>query len=132
MASQQLPGHKDFSRIILTDDFTFSASPVAVKDPSALVGFLRADVIGSERMLEGPIGERKITYCDFTASGRALATIEGFVREVVLPVYSNTHTTTSTTGHQSSLFRHEARLLLKRLVNANFSHGNDKVSGEDG
>ncbi len=44
----------------------------------------------------------------------------------VMPMYANTHTTTSVTGHQMTLLRHEARLLIKRLVNANFSHGNAK------
>ena len=52
--------------------------------------------------------------------------IESFIQDVVLPLYANTHTTSSMTGHQTSLLRHEARLLIKRGVNANFSHGNNK------
>lgn len=77
-------------------------------------------------MFTGPLGDRKLTYADYTASGKCVEFIEKFMHDVVLPMYANTHTTTSVTGHQMTLLRHEARLLVKRLVNANFSHGNDK------
>lgn len=77
-------------------------------------------------MFIGPFGDRKLTYADYTASGKSVEAIEAFVHDVVLPLYGNTHTTTSVTGHQMTLLRHEARLLIKRLVNANFAHGNDK------
>ena len=74
----------------------------------------------------GPFGDRKITYCDYTASGKSVEAIENFIRDVILPTYANTHTTTSHTGHQTTLLRVEARMLIKRMVNANFSKGNSK------
>ena len=36
----------------------------------------------------------------------------------VLPVYGNTHTTTSVTALQSTLYRHEARDLVRNSCNA--------------
>ena len=36
----------------------------------------------------------------------------------VLPVYGNTHTTTSVTSLQTTLFRHEARDIIRNSVNA--------------
>jgi selenocysteine lyase/cysteine desulfurase len=128
-SSAALPSaHKAFSRLIQTDESTFSTSPVASQQPEALVAAIRAEILGEDQFFSSPFGERKITYADYTASGRAVATVENFVRDVVLPRYANTHTTTSVTGHQTSLFRHEAKMLVKRLVNANFSHGNAKDS----
>ncbi len=141
---------KEFSRLIVNEDLTFSNSQVAVSDPEALVSALRADIVGENALFIGPFGDRKITYADYTASGlqkekteekkkkiltfffsccvkgRAVGSIESFISDVVLPCYANTHTTTSFTGHQTSLLRNEARMLVKRLVNANFSHGNEK------
>ncbi len=49
-------------------------------------------------------------YCDFTASGRALRFVEDYIQSEVLPLYGNTHTTTSATGLQSTLFRAEVTL----------------------
>jgi selenocysteine lyase/cysteine desulfurase len=128
MASSSLPqAHKAFSRLIATDESTFSTSPVASAQPEALVASLREQIIGEDQFFSAPFGDRKVTYADYTASGRAVAGVEDFIRDVILTRYANTHTTTSVTGHQTSLFRHEAKLLIKRLVNANFSHGNAKV-----
>ena len=46
---------------------------------------------------------------DYMLIYRALGFIEDYIRNEVLPAYANTHTTTSVTGLQSTLFRHEAR-----------------------
>lgn len=35
-----------------------------------------------------------------------------------MPLYANTHTTSSTSGHQISLYREEARLIIARTINA--------------
>lgn len=49
-----------------------------------LLNFVRENIIGRNEAFSGPFGERKITYCDWTASGRALQCIEEFIGSEVL------------------------------------------------
>ncbi|KAL0484979.1 ttcA [Acrasis kona] len=68
-------------------------------------------------MFKSPFGYRMVTYCDYVASGRALTFIEDYVRSQVLTMYANTHTSTSVTGYQSSLFRLESRQIVRNNTN---------------
>jgi len=83
-----------------------------------LVETIRASVIGSDYAVPGPFGHRRVTYADYTASGRSLSFIEDYLREVVLPLYANTHTESSGTGLQTTRFREEAREMIRACVNA--------------
>jgi len=80
--------------------------------PDSLVELIRASVIGEDEAVAGPYGVRRVTYADYTASGRSLSFIEDYIREAVLPLYANTHTESSGTGLQTSRFREEARRLV--------------------
>ena len=71
-------------------------------DPDDLVELIRASVIGDDEAVAGPFGIRRVTYADYTASGRALSFIEDYLRDAVLPLYANTHTESSGTGLQTS------------------------------
>ena len=74
-----------------------------------LIETIRASIIGDDHALEGPYGPRRVTYADYTASGRSITFIEEFIREQVMPLYANTHTETSGTGRQTTQFRDDAR-----------------------
>ena len=82
-----------------------------------IIETVRASVIGADNVVPGPFGPRRVTYADYTASGRSLSFIEEYIREVVLPLYANTHTEASGTGLQTSKFREEAREIIGRCLN---------------
>jgi selenocysteine lyase/cysteine desulfurase len=81
-----------------------------------LVSTIRDSIIGKDTAVETPFGVRRVTYADYTASGRCLGFIEDYIQSQVLPLYANTHTETSGTGLQTTRFREEARQVIKRSV----------------
>lgn len=93
-----------------------------MSDPDALIERIRGSVIGDDEAVAGPFGVRRVTYADYTASGRALTFIEDYLREAVLPLYANTHTESSGTGLQTSRFRDEARSIIREAVGASDEH----------
>ncbi|MFP4312048.1 MAG: aminotransferase class V-fold PLP-dependent enzyme [Nitriliruptoraceae bacterium] len=94
----------------------------ASDDPEALIAHVRRSVIGDEEAVETPFGPRRVVYADYTASGRALSFIEDHLREVVLPLYANTHTQTSGTGRQTTRFREDARRIIGEAFGATEDH----------
>lgn len=68
--------------------------------------------------VETPFGVRRLTYADYTASGRALEFIEDFIHDEVLPTYGNTHTEASATGRRTTHLREEAREIIQASVGA--------------
>lgn len=68
---------------------------------------IRQDLVGRLTEFSTPFGSTPLVYADWTASGRALNSIEGYVASEVLPLLGNTHTSTSITGKQSTCFHHE-------------------------
>lgn len=79
---------------------------------------VRQALIGDSEFIETPFGARKITYADYTASGRSLSFIEQFIVQKVMPFYANTHTEATVTGRQTSAYREDARQLIANACHA--------------
>lgn len=91
-------------------------------DAAELIDTIRESVIGGSEVVDGPFGPRPVVYADYTASGRSLTFVEDYLRDVVLPLYANTHTESSGTGLQTTRFREEARAIVRECVGAGPDH----------
>jgi selenocysteine lyase/cysteine desulfurase len=82
-------------------------------DPS----YLRQQIVGVDSTFETPFGERLMSYCDYTASGRCLKFVESYLQGLQR-IYANTHTEDDITGRSMSQLLHEAEESIKKSVNA--------------
>ncbi len=73
-------------------------------------------MIGDDQVMPGPYGPRRVTYADYTASGRSLGFLEDFIAAEILPRYANTHTESSGTGLQTTRLREDARRVIREAV----------------
>ena len=90
-----------------------SANTQCDANKTALLSYIYKSQVGCRQRVSTAFGERLVTFADYTASGRSLEGIESFIKQEVRPVYANTHTTASATGMQTTLFRAEARSIVR-------------------
>ncbi|XP_012282340.1 uncharacterized protein LOC105700732 [Orussus abietinus] len=88
------------------------------EDTAKLFKYVDDNVVGKNGTFFGPFGRRKVVYCDYTASGRSLQFLEEYISKEVLPCLGDTRASTSICSLQSSLFRHEARDIVRHSVGA--------------
>jgi len=78
----------------------------------------RKNIIGNDEIFHTPYGSMKMTYADWTASGRLYAPIEEKISQQFGPFVGNTHTSTTVTGTSMTLSYHKAHDIIKDHVNA--------------
>ncbi|HEY7024176.1 MAG TPA: aminotransferase class V-fold PLP-dependent enzyme [Candidatus Limnocylindrales bacterium] len=90
-----------------------------MSEAEELIELIRSSLIGDDEAVAGPFGPRRVTYADYTASGRSLGFIEDYIRNAVMPLYANTHTESSGTGLQTTRFREDARRIVREALGGN-------------
>ena len=83
--------------------------------------WLRQETVGADAAIATPYGRRRVVYADYTASGRAIRSIESYLLRM-LEHYGNTHTEDDTTGAVTTARLHTAEQTIKRLLNADDSY----------
>lgn len=78
----------------------------------------RRNVIGYNKTIQTPYGEKPLVYADWVASGRFYAPIERTITHTLGPLIGNTHTETNITGTSMTLAYEEAKQIIKRHVHA--------------
>lgn len=82
------------------------------------ISMVRDSVIGDGAKIPGLFGDVTLTYADYVASGRALALVEDYIRDQVLPYYANSHTEASFCGSYMTRLRADARAEIARITRA--------------
>ncbi|NOX18466.1 MAG: aminotransferase class V-fold PLP-dependent enzyme [Chlorobi bacterium] len=78
----------------------------------------RKHIIGIDQTFNSPLGEKKIVYADWVASGRLYRPIEEKIINDFGPFTGNTHTDTNVTGTLMTQAYHESHQIIKDHVNA--------------
>ncbi len=84
-----------------------------------VVADILSGLIGKTAKIPGPFRDNQIVYADYVASGRALAQVEDFIRDKILPFYANSHTKSSYCGGYMTRMREDARETILRIVGGN-------------
>ncbi len=89
---------------------------------------LASGLIGDDAVIDGPYGRKPLVYTDYVASGRALAQVESFVQQRILPYYANSHSQASHCGAFVTRLREAARAEIARITGADRAPPADPIS----
>ena len=78
----------------------------------------RKNIVGIDQKFQSPVGEQKIVYADWTASGRLYQQIEEKLSWIYGPFVGNTHTETNVTGTSMTLSYKKAHEQIKQHCHA--------------
>ncbi|XP_015929072.1 uncharacterized protein [Parasteatoda tepidariorum] len=123
LSAQHVPAVKNSGNRLfysLPEDYTTVEQPesLGVEERSLLLKEIYSNISSRTAQFDGPFGWRSVIYCDYAASGQPVKFIEEYISNHVLPFYGNTHTTITATSLQSTYFRHEAKDIIRKSVNA--------------
>ena len=77
------------------------------------------NIIGNNYKIKSPFGfDNYLIYCDYTASGRGLNSMENFIQNKVLTSYANVHSTVGYCSEQTSNLCKESKDILRDYCNA--------------
>ncbi|KNC47022.1 selenocysteine lyase [Thecamonas trahens ATCC 50062] len=93
-----------------------NANSGAICQGQDILEYIHDAVIGCNQIVTTPFGDRVMLYADYTASGRSLQFIEHYMRNEVLPLYGNTHSSNTATSMQTSSFMADARSIILEAV----------------
>nr|XP_021187430.2 uncharacterized protein LOC110374163 isoform X3 [Helicoverpa armigera] len=88
------------------------------EDVAKLIRCIDENIIGKGNSFCGPFGRRKVVYCDYNGSGRAIQWIEDYMARDVLPTHATRCTGLTYTSGQSELYRTESKSIIRSLVGA--------------
>lgn len=80
-----------------------STSKRLEKSKLELAKSIADNLVGTDALIDGPFESHRQTYADYAASGKAVKSIEDYLTKEVLPVYSNTHTSSLLRWHSVEL-----------------------------
>jgi selenocysteine lyase/cysteine desulfurase len=78
---------------------------------------IRNEIIGNDLVFDTPFGKRHLLYVDYTASGRAVKSIEKKIQNI-LNSYGNTHTQDDYSGKYLTQLLKQAEEKIKNIINA--------------
>jgi len=78
---------------------------------------IREEILGGQKVISTPYGQKVITYGDYTASGRSLVFVEEYMMKIA-ESYANTHTEDCFLGRQTTKLYHEAKNRIRTLLKA--------------
>lgn len=97
----------------LVDDKSFIGKTLKYHRRSnrSKLGFLESEIVGRTATWEGPLGDRRILFCDHATSSRALRFVEKFIYGRIFPYYVHEETECTATGRYTSSSVADARYL---------------------